>query len=1379
MATMNGTPGPDYYTGTAEADQIDGGDGSDILNGEGGDDVIDGGADYDQIDGGDGTDIVHGGDGRDSLKISGSSSSTPENDQLFGDGGDDFMEVYLTRERADIVLLDGGDGNDRITFHAWYYQQNVTIAGGAGNDSVYVIGGGAITVDLGAGDDNFSFNYAERASTYSITLGAGADLLVVRTAGSHPGTSVNPVRITDFAAGANGDRISIDRYLTPSDGSDWAVNPFASGHLAIVQRGPDSVLRIDRDGGSDGYIDFIIFEGVVAASLTAYNLGYAPDGGATPAVPQDGDENPNVMAGGGGDDLLRGFGSYDDIFGGGGDDRLEGGDDGDSLDGGIGDDVLLGEAGDDNLFDWYGGSDQMFGGDGYDRLAVQRNGGRAAGTMVLDGGAGYDQLSFSRALGDGFIDTVTLIGGTEGDSISSLGAKISTIDAGEGDDNVSVYNVVYENQSTLHTITLGAGSDQLLLDGGWLENGVVTVTDFATGDLGDRLNIDSYLRQALTGWDPRTNPYDTGHLRLIQRGADSVLQIDRDGAGSARDFTDLIVFSNAGASAFTTINLGGYSSTTGTGNDDHLTGDSGRNAIHGLAGDDTLVGYDGDDSLYGDLGEDRLEGGPGNDRLDGGAGADTMIGGSGNDLYLVDDAGDVVVEEGEPWTTDYSNDEVRTGLATYTLPAEVERLTGTSDSGQVLTGNARSNAVDGGAGNDFIYALGGDNLARGGPGDDRIEGGEGKDTLLGGPGSDTLFGLGGNDFLSATYTAVDSTSAVNRLEGGEGDDTLWGGYGHDSLFGGGGNDWLRMSDGGDDLFDGGDGDDVLEPTRFSGFSGGTITVLGGAGNDSVRLSSGAPTTVDLGSGDDQVNLRDIIGPITLTLGTGSDTISISAFPYVELLGAATVTDFETGAGGDQLLLEDFLEAWLTNWDKVTSPFATGHLRLVQSGADALLQIDRNGGGDAFETRILFRKTNVADFTHGNLDGFALPAITGTAAADTLRGGAGDNGIEAGAGNDVLLLQDGGEDRADGGEGNDVIYFGAALSAGDVADGGAGRDSVVLQGNVTAVFNDTNLVGIESISLQSGANAFFGDTANIFYDFRVTMADGNVTAGQTLIVNGQSLRDGEDFTFDGSAETGGNFRVFGGHGADILKGGDGVDVFFFEGQRWGPNDRVDGGDGRDSLVISAGNGLTRIEFGADAFTNIESISLNNRYASDPTQKPSYDIVLHDGNVASGATLIVNGSSIPLGQVVNIDGRAVQGGNLILFGGGGHDVLIGGGGGDLIVGGGGADGLTGGAGADTFRYDSASDSVTGREDLIAGFQGGLDKVDLSRIDANANAGGDQAFTWIGSNAFSGSAGQLRTYEQGGYRWIAGDTDGDGDLVVAFQVGTPPLVQTDFLL
>jgi Ca2+-binding RTX toxin-like protein len=135
---------------------------------------------------------------------------------------------------------------------------------------------------------------------------------------------------------------------------------------------------------------------------------------------------------------------------------------------------------------------------------------------------------------------------------------------------------------------------------------------------------------------------------------------------------------------------------------------------------------------------------------------------------------------------------------------------------------------------------------------------------------------------------------------------------------------------------------------------------------------------------------------------------------------------------------------------------------------------------------------------------------------------------------------------------------------------------------------------------------------------------------------------------------------------------------------------------------------------------------------------------------------------------------------LFGGAGNDTLKGGGGADTLIGGGGSDSLTGGAGVDTFRFDAMTDSTANSADVIIGFQSGVDKIDLSRLDANSNAAGDQAFAWIGGAAFHGVAGELRAYDVGSTRWIEGDTDGDGDGDFAFMFQTAtPLETSDFIL
>jgi len=75
---------------------------------------------------------------------------------------------------------------------------------------------------------------------------------------------------------------------------------------------------------------------------------------------------------------------------------------------------------------------------------------------------------------------------------------------------------------------------------------------------------------------------------------------------------------------------------------------------------------------------------------------------------------------------------------------------------------------------------------------------------------------------------------------------------------------------------------------------------------------------------------------------------------------------------------------------------------------------------------------------------------------------------------------------------------------------------------------------------------------------------------------------------------------------------------------------------------------------------------------------------------------------------------------------------------------------------------------------------DKIDLSAIDANTGAAGDQAFSFIGTDAYTGVAGQLRYVVGGGITTIAGDINGDGTSDFHIQLtGAIGLVAADFVL
>jgi Ca2+-binding RTX toxin-like protein len=153
-----------------------------------------------------------------------------------------------------------------------------------------------------------------------------------------------------------------------------------------------------------------------------------------------------------------------------------------------------------------------------------------------------------------------------------------------------------------------------------------------------------------------------------------------------------------------------------------------------------------------------------------------------------------------------------------------------------------------------------------------------------------------------------------------------------------------------------------------------------------------------------------------------------------------------------------------------------------------------------------------------------------------------------------------------------------------------------------------------------------------------------------------------------------------------------------------------------------------------------------------------------------------------ETMVLDASRETDGRVRLFGGKAGDTLKGGAVGDLLHGNLGADILSGGGGADSFRYQDAAESNAGAMDRILDFTPGTDRIELDRIDARTNVAGDQAFTWIGSNAFSNQAGQLRAFQSGGDWIVQGDVNGDGiaDLIIALTLqGPTPLGAGDFLL
>jgi serralysin len=172
---------------------------------------------------------------------------------------------------------------------------------------------------------------------------------------------------------------------------------------------------------------------------------------------------------------------------------------------------------------------------------------------------------------------------------------------------------------------------------------------------------------------------------------------------------------------------------------------------------------------------------------------------------------------------------------------------------------------------------------------------------------------------------------------------------------------------------------------------------------------------------------------------------------------------------------------------------------------------------------------------------------------------------------------------------------------------------------------------------------------------------------------------------------------------------------------------------DSAVLNAFWGTS---FSQATWTAIFEGRTNNPGFLSDNISIAYGTVIEDGVTGSGNDRLIG------------NGVANQ-----LSGGLGNDTIDGGAGNDTVIGGAGVDQLTGGAGADRFVEDTL-----GLGDRITDFAKGVDKIDVSKIDAKAG-GADNAFTFVA--AFTSVAGQATLSFNAGTNTttFAGDVNGDG--------------------
>jgi Ca2+-binding RTX toxin-like protein len=879
--------GDDTLVGTEGADSLRGFGGNDTLSGLGGNDTLRGDDGDDLLDGGAGADAMAGGAGNDSYVVDNAGDTVTE----AAGGGHDIVtasiSATLAAEAEELWLTGGaldGTGNagaNRLVGTA--AANRLDGAGGADlmegglGDDIYVIdhAGDAAVEAAGGGTDTV-------LASVAATLGEALENLVLTGAAALSGTgNALANRITGNAAanvlaGGEGDDI-----LTGGGGADtidggagaadvavfagsFAAYGFArSGAVFTVSGGadgPDQVQGVEIFRFADG--DRSAFE--IASKLPTQQDDWL--------VGTAGEDEIDALAG---HDTVEGLGGKDYLKGGAGNDHMMGGADEDKLEGGDGADTLDGGA----------GKDDMAGGAGDDTYILDS----AEDVVIENSGEGFDTVraGFSYTLANDAVEAVLLTGtaaidatGTPFANALTGNAAANRLDGREGNDTLS-------GGDGNDTLTGDQGNDSL--DGG---AGTGDVAVFS-GDRGDYALSVSHGVFTVSGGGDGT---DMVAGVEIFRFADGDIAAQALLAALPTEGDDVLT-GTAGADIL--AGAGGNDTLDGQAGNDSLSGDAGDDTLRGGAGTDTLAGGAGADLLDGGTGNDAMNGGAGDDvfivdaggdtvseaaaggsdtvrasvshtlashvemlvltgtaaingtgntlsntitgnaaanTLNGGSGADVLDGGEGNDSYVIDNAGDMILDSGG-W------DSVQSIIA-FVLPDGLEKLTLTGSAGLAGTGNAAdnelvgnsgANALSGGLGNDLLNGGGGNDAMAGGGGDDLYIVAQSGDTVIesAGEGFDTVESsvahtlaahveklvLTGSSGLAGTGNAAANTihgnSGGNVLSGRDGDDWLAGNAGNDTLNGEAGADTL-VGGAGTDRLTGGAGADMFVFARNEG-----------------------------------------------------------------------------------------------------------------------------------------------------------------------------------------------------------------------------------------------------------------------------------------------------------------------------------------------------------------------------------------------------------------------------------------------------------------------------------------------------------------------------------------------------------------------------------
>lgn len=363
-----------------------------------------------------------------------------------------------------------------------------------------------------------------------------------------------------------------------------------------------------------------------------------------------------------------------------------------------------------------------------------------------------------------------------------------------------------------------------------------------------------------------------------------------------------------------------------------------------------------------------------------------------------------------------------------------------------------------------------------------------------------------------------------------------------------------------------------------------------------------------------------------------------------------------------------------------------------------------------------------------------------------------------------------------------------------------------------IINYGSITGFAAIFADSKGTVQINNYGTITGEASAIDTEASRDGGDDLVVNRGQI-DGSIYLGDGADKLTNRGLISGlqlsmGTGADVLDNrggtidiaiqlGDGADIFMPGTSEETANG---GGDQYDKLDFSRSSGL---QIALDGSID------NTGWAAGDTYSGFTDVT---GSILGADTLIGDGSINTLrglGGNDSISGQAgvdflyggagndtLNGGTGAdqLFGGAGNDTLIGGddksdflsgeAGNDRLISGGGSDILAGGTGTDTFVYTAKTDfggtALGSREQLNDFSSAERDKIDLSAIDASTKVTGNQAFTFIGTTAFTNVAGQLRFEVSGSFIIVQGDLNGDSVADIALDLnGITNVAAADFVL